>query len=72
MKSYENGGYSEGMNPYDTYHSWAGSQYREKVRSSFTLVMASNHYINSSWTQSSPESHGRRLHSPRILFHEAQ
>ena len=34
MKSYDpqTGGYKEGMNPYDTYHSWAGSQYKEKVR----------------------------------------
>ncbi len=34
MESYDpqTGGYKEGMNPYDTYHSWAGSQYKEKVR----------------------------------------
>ena len=32
MKSYQNGGYTDGMNPHDTYHSWAATQYREKVR----------------------------------------
>ena len=34
MKSYDpqTGGYKEGMSPYDTYHSWAASQYKEKVR----------------------------------------
>ena len=34
MKSYDpqTGGYKEGMTPYDTYHSWAASQYKEKVR----------------------------------------
>ena len=34
IKAYDpqTGGYKEGMNPYDTYHSWAASQYKEKVR----------------------------------------
>ncbi|KAI1796177.1 ArfGap-domain-containing protein [Ganoderma leucocontextum] len=33
MKSYnpQSGGYKEGMNPYDIYHSWAASQYKEKL-----------------------------------------
>ena len=33
MKSYDpqTGGYKEGMSPYDTYHSWAASQYKEKA-----------------------------------------
>ncbi|PPQ66595.1 hypothetical protein CVT26_009495, partial [Gymnopilus dilepis] len=34
MKSYEPadlGGYKEGASPYDTYHSWAATQYREKL-----------------------------------------
>ncbi|KAF8969410.1 hypothetical protein BDZ97DRAFT_1795489 [Flammula alnicola] len=34
MKSYEpadQGGYKEGASPYDTYHCWAASQYREKL-----------------------------------------
>lgn len=35
MRSYspaEQGGYREGMSPQETYHSWAATQYREKVR----------------------------------------
>lgn len=34
MKSYpaDQSGYTEGMSAYDTYHSWAATQYREKVR----------------------------------------
>lgn len=37
MKTYdpETGGYKDGMNPYDTYHSWAGSQYKSKVRNDY-------------------------------------
>ena len=37
MKTYDakSGGYKEGMNPYDTYHSWAASQYKSKVRRMF-------------------------------------
>ncbi|KAI0375870.1 ArfGap-domain-containing protein [Pilatotrama ljubarskyi] len=33
MKAYDpqTGGYKEGMNSYDTYHSWAATQYREKL-----------------------------------------
>ncbi|EIW61669.1 ArfGap-domain-containing protein [Trametes versicolor FP-101664 SS1] len=33
MKTYDpqTGGYKEGMSSYDTYHSWAATQYREKV-----------------------------------------
>ncbi|KZT06393.1 ArfGap-domain-containing protein [Laetiporus sulphureus 93-53] len=33
MKTYpaEQGGYTPGMSPYDTYHCWAASQYREKL-----------------------------------------
>jgi len=34
MKSYspvQQGGYSEGLSPYDTYHCWAATQYREKL-----------------------------------------
>ncbi|KAL6305797.1 ArfGap-domain-containing protein [Sparassis latifolia] len=33
MKSYPagQGGYKEGMSPYDTYHCWAASQYRTKL-----------------------------------------
>ncbi|PCH40866.1 ArfGap-domain-containing protein [Wolfiporia cocos MD-104 SS10] len=33
MKEYpaEQGGYKAGMSPYDTYHCWAASQYREKL-----------------------------------------
>ncbi|KAM5535487.1 hypothetical protein V8D89_010824 [Ganoderma adspersum] len=33
MKSYDSqsSGYKEGMNPYDTYHSWAASQYKDKL-----------------------------------------
>ncbi|KAI9068513.1 ArfGap-domain-containing protein [Trametes sanguinea] len=33
MKAYdpETGGYKEGLNSYDTYHSWAATQYREKL-----------------------------------------
>ncbi|KAF8914221.1 hypothetical protein CPB84DRAFT_68268 [Gymnopilus junonius] len=34
MKSYEPadvGGYKEGASPYDTYHCWAATQYREKL-----------------------------------------
>ncbi|KAH9943235.1 ArfGap-domain-containing protein [Epithele typhae] len=33
IKSYDSqtGGYKEGMSPYDTYHSWAASQYKEKL-----------------------------------------
>ncbi|TFY58358.1 hypothetical protein EVJ58_g6466 [Rhodofomes roseus] len=27
----DTGGYTQGMNSYDTYHSWAASQYREKL-----------------------------------------
>ena len=39
MKSYDSqsGGYKEGMNPYDTYHSWAASQYKDKVRDAHLL-----------------------------------
>ena len=36
MQSYspaEQGGYKEGLSAYDTYHCWAATQYREKVRS---------------------------------------
>ncbi|KZT71450.1 hypothetical protein DAEQUDRAFT_723957 [Daedalea quercina L-15889] len=35
MKTYpaDTGGYTQGMNSYDTYHSWAASQYREKLDS---------------------------------------
>lgn len=33
MKAYPtDGGYTEGMNSHDTYHSWAAAQYKEKVR----------------------------------------
>lgn len=34
MNSYDpdQGGYKEGSTPYDTYHCWAATQYREKVR----------------------------------------
>jgi ADP-ribosylation factor GTPase-activating protein 1 len=35
MSSYhppDQGGYKEGATPYDTYHCWAATQYREKVR----------------------------------------
>lgn len=35
LRSYtpvEQGGYSDTLSPYDTYHSWAATQYREKVR----------------------------------------
>ena len=32
------GGYKEGMSPYDTYHSWAAAQYREKVRSHLSAL----------------------------------
>ncbi|KAF9448236.1 ArfGap-domain-containing protein [Macrolepiota fuliginosa MF-IS2] len=32
MKSYDpSGGYKVGANPYDTYHCWAATQYREKL-----------------------------------------
>ncbi|KAI0772132.1 ArfGap-domain-containing protein [Trametes elegans] len=33
MKAYDpqTGGYKEGMTPYDTYHSWAASQYKDKL-----------------------------------------
>lgn len=34
MQSYEpieQGGYKQGLSPYDTYHCWAAAQYREKV-----------------------------------------
>lgn len=34
MKSYspaEQGGYNDGLSPYDTYHCWAATQYREKL-----------------------------------------
>ncbi|KDQ64407.1 hypothetical protein JAAARDRAFT_166584 [Jaapia argillacea MUCL 33604] len=33
MRSYptEQGGYTDGMTPYDTYHCWAATQYREKL-----------------------------------------
>lgn len=34
MQSYtpvEQGGYKDGLSPYDTYHCWAATQYREKV-----------------------------------------
>ncbi|KAI0832637.1 ArfGap-domain-containing protein [Trametes gibbosa] len=33
MKTYDpqTGGYKEGMSSYDTYHSWAATQYREKL-----------------------------------------
>lgn len=27
----EQGGYKDGMSPYDKYHCWAATQYREKV-----------------------------------------
>ncbi|KAI0751010.1 ArfGap-domain-containing protein [Daedaleopsis nitida] len=47
MKNYDSqtGGYKEGMNPYDTYHSWAGSQYKEKLEA--TLA-------GKSWSPSAP------------------
>jgi len=28
----DQGGYNQGMSAYDTYHCWAASQYRDKVR----------------------------------------
>ncbi|KAJ3537465.1 hypothetical protein NM688_g6685 [Phlebia brevispora] len=31
MKSYQGGGYTEGMSAYDMYHCWAAAQYREKL-----------------------------------------
>jgi ADP-ribosylation factor GTPase-activating protein 1 len=33
MKSYpsDQGGYTEGMDPYSTYHSWAATEYKAKV-----------------------------------------
>lgn len=32
MNSYPpEGGYKQGMSPHETYHSWAATQYREKV-----------------------------------------
>ena len=36
MKEYPaEGGWNDGMNPYDTYHSWAATQYRAKVGSHY-------------------------------------
>jgi hypothetical protein len=41
MKSYspvDQGGYKEGLSAYDTYHCWAATQYREKVRKTHTFL----------------------------------
>ncbi|KAJ3567570.1 hypothetical protein NP233_g6282 [Leucocoprinus birnbaumii] len=46
MKSYDaSGGYKEGASPYDTYHCWAATQYREKL----DALLAGK-----AWTPSSP------------------
>ncbi|KAJ7682467.1 ArfGap-domain-containing protein [Mycena polygramma] len=48
MKSYspaEQGGYKEANSPYDIYHCWAASQYREKLDAEIA---------GKSWTQSAP------------------
>ncbi|KAI0774478.1 hypothetical protein C8Q74DRAFT_1270336 [Fomes fomentarius] len=47
MKSYDpqTGGYKEGITPYDTYHSWAGSQYKEKLDATLS---------GKDWTPSAP------------------
>ncbi|KAJ6560402.1 hypothetical protein B0H19DRAFT_945541 [Mycena capillaripes] len=48
MKSYspaEQGGYKEGNSPYDIYHCWAASQYREKLDAEIA---------GKAWTQSAP------------------
>ena len=40
MQSYapvDEGGYKDGASSYDTYHCWAATQYREKVRSLHSL-----------------------------------
>lgn len=47
MQSYtpkEQGGYTDGMSPYDTYHCWAATQYREKVQILVTEIsICANH-----------------------------
>ena len=42
MKTYDpqTGGYKDGMNPYDTYHSWAGAQYKSKVRNEYIRAVS--------------------------------
>ncbi|KAL4249638.1 ADP-ribosylation factor GTPase-activating protein [Abortiporus biennis] len=46
MKSYPaEGGYKQDMSPYDTYHCWAASQYREKLDAELA---------GKPWSQSSP------------------
>ena len=41
MKAYPaEGGWKDGMSPYDTYHSWAATQYREKVRMKPDVIYA--------------------------------
>ena len=65
MKAYDpqTGGYKEGMTPYDTYHSWAASQYKEKVhdqplRASFPRLDICNQLdaalAGKPWTPSPP------------------
>ncbi|OBZ76552.1 ADP-ribosylation factor GTPase-activating protein GCS1 [Grifola frondosa] len=58
IKTYDpvRGGYKEGMSPYDTYHSWAASQYREKLDAELA---------GKSWSPSAPPE---RASSPSGSF----
>lgn len=59
------GGWKDGMSPYDTYHSWAATQYREKV---CFLSLPRHHisYITESSMPPWPGRTGRRQH--RLLM----
>jgi ADP-ribosylation factor GTPase-activating protein 1 len=66
MQSYsptEQGGYKEGLSSYDTYHCWAATQYREKVRIQIQIKYCKKTYpldqldaelAGTAWTQSAP------------------
>ncbi|KAI0692262.1 hypothetical protein BC835DRAFT_1278001 [Cytidiella melzeri] len=57
MESYPaaQGGYTEGMNAYETYHSWAATQYREKLDADIA---------GKNWSMSSPPADRQAFANP--------
>lgn len=68
MKSYspqDQGGYSENLSPYDTYHCWAATQYREKVHLPFNIGFF--FVFLTSWKSSTQPSPIRNGHLQPLL-----
>lgn len=67
MRNYapaDQGGYNDNLSPYDTYHCWAATQYREKVQHSLSYTFALLIFLGKldaalagkEWTQSAPSA----------------